>query len=62
MNSVCDILVVVVVATKSPDLFLKFTVTDVIHSGGIVVLQVTLAPGVEPPTLSALTVIVECEN
>ena len=55
MNSVCDILVVVLLATKIPDLFLKFTATDVIHSGGTVVLQVTLTPGVEPPTLSVLT-------
>ena len=32
------------------------------HSGGTVVPQVTLAPGIEPPTLSALTVTVETEN
>ena len=57
MNSVCDVLLVVLVATKNPSPFLKFTVTDVTHSGGIVVLHVTLAPGVEPPTLSARTFI-----
>ena len=62
MNSVCDILVVVLVATKTQDLFLKFTVTDATHSGGIAVFQVTLTPGVEPPTLSVLTVTVDDEN
>ena len=62
MNSVCDVFLVVLVATKNLDSFLMFTVTDVIHSGGSVVLQVTLAPGVEPPTLSAFTVTMEFEN
>ena len=62
MNSVCDIFLVVLVATKNLDPFLMFTVTDVIHSGGSVVLQVTLTLGVEPPTLSVLTVTVESEN
>ena len=37
-------------------LVLSSTVTDATHSGGAVVLQVTLTPGVEPYTLSALTV------
>ena len=41
---------------------LKFTVTDVTHSGGNAVLQVTLTPGVKPPTLSASTVRVEFVN
>ena len=60
MISVCDILVVVLVATKAPTLLvLKFTLTDATHCGGAVVLQVTLAAGVEPFTLSALTVTVE---
>ena len=35
---------------------------DTTHSGGTVVLQVTLAPGVEPSTLSALTVRVWSEK
>ena len=57
MTSVCDVLVVVLVATNFPlVVVLKFTNTDVTHSGGTVVLQVTLAPGVEPLTLSARTV------
>ena len=36
--------------------------TDATHSGGIVVLQVTLAPGVESSSLSALTVTVWIEK
>ena len=61
MNSVCDALVVVLVATTGPDWLpvLKFTLTAVTHSSGTVVLQVTLAAGVGPSTLSAITVIVE---
>ena len=44
-------------ATKFPVFVLwKSTLTDVMHSGGSAVLQVTLTPGVEPLTLSALTV------
>ena len=63
MSSVWDVLVVVYVATKGPRLLvLKLTLTNATHSGGAVVLQVTLAPGVEPLTLSALTVTVESEN
>ena len=57
MISVCDVLVVVLVAANCLlVVVLKSTVTDVTHSGGNVVLQVTLAPGVEPPTLSARAV------
>ena len=63
MTSVCDVLVGVLVATTGPRLLvLNTTLTDVTHSGGAVVLQVTLAAGVEPSTLSALTVTVEDEN
>ena len=64
MTSVCDVLVVVLVATTGPRLLvLKSTLTDVTHSGGIVVLQVTLTAGGENPlTFSALTVTVESEN
>ena len=63
MTSVCDVLVVVELATTGPGLpVLKSTVTDVTHSGGAVVLQVTLAAGVGPSTLSALTVTLESEN
>ena len=59
MNSVCDVLLVVLVATTGPVLLvLKSTLTDVTHSDSIVVLQVTLAAGVGPSTLSALTVTV----
>ena len=43
-------------------LVLNSTVTDATHSGGAVVLQVTLAPGVEPSSLTALTVTVRNEN
>ena len=58
MISVCDVLVVVLLATTGPRLLvLNITLTDVTHPGGTVVFQVTLAPGVEPPTLS-LTVTV----
>ena len=42
-------------------LVLNSTVTDATHSGGTVVLQVTLAPGVEPSSLTALTVTVRSE-
>ena len=63
MISVSDVLVVAYVATKGPRLLvLKLTLTDFTHCGGTVVLQVTLAPGVEPLTLSALTVRVEDKN
>ena len=50
--------VVVFVATAAPKrLVLNSTLTDAAHSGGNVVLQVTLALGDEPPlTLTALTV------
>ena len=40
-------------------LVLNCTLTDVTHSGVTVVLQVTLAAGVGPFTLSAPTVTVE---
>ena len=57
MTSVCDVLVVVLVATTGPLLLiLKSTFTDVTHSSGTVVLQVTLTAGVGASTLSALTV------
>ena len=64
MNSVSDVLLVVLVATTGPLLLvLKSTLTDVTHSGGIVVLQVTLTAGVGRSTLSALTVtLLESEN
>ena len=63
MISVSDLLVVVLDATNTPlDVALKFTVTDVTHSGGTIILQVTLAPGFEPLTLSARTVTVERVN
>ena len=53
-------MVVVLDATNIPlVIFLKFTVTDVTHSGGSVVFQVTLTPGVEPLTLTALAVTVK---
>ena len=59
MTSVCDVLVVVLVATTGPVLIvLNSTLTDATHCGGTVVLQVTLAAGVGPSTLSALTVTV----
>ena len=53
MTSVCDVFVVVLVATGPRLLVLNSTVTDATHSGGTVVFQVTLTPGIEPPTLSA---------
>ena len=57
MNSVCDVLLVVLVVTIGPLLLvLMSTRTDATHSGGAVVLQVTLTAGVEPSTLSALTI------
>ena len=61
MTSVCDVLLVVLVATiKGPELpVLNSTLTDVTHSGGTVMFQVTLVAGVRPSTLSALTVTVE---
>ena len=63
MTAVCDVLVVLLVATTVPRLLvLNSTVTDVTHSGGAVVLQVTLAAGVGPSTLSAPTVTVWSEN
>ena len=59
MISVCDLLVVVLLASTGPRLLvLNSTLTDVTHLGGNVVFQVTLTPGVGPPTLSALTVTV----
>ena len=58
MTSVSDALVVVKDLTTLPLLLvLNSTVTDATHSDGAVVLQVTLAPAVEPSTLSALTLI-----
>ena len=63
MISVCDVLVVVLVTTNTPLVVaLKFTVTDVTQLGGSVVFQVTLAPRVVPPTLSALTARWEDRN
>ena len=63
MISVCDVLVVVLVATTGPLLLvLNSILTDATHSGGTVVLQVTLTAGVGPSTISALTVTVESEN
>ena len=62
MISVCDVLVVVLAATNTLVVVLKFTVTDVTQSGGSVVFQVTLTPGVEPPTLSARTVTLKNKN
>ena len=55
-----DVLVVVYLVTSAPSVLrLNTTLTDVTHSGGNVVLQVTLTPGIEPFTLSALKVTVE---
>ena len=63
MTSVCDVLVVELVAANLPlGVVLKLTPTDVTHSGGSVVFQVTLTPGVEPLTLLALTVRLEDRN
>ena len=59
MTSVSDVLVVVYELTTL--LVLNSTVTDATHSGGTVVLQVTLAPGVGPSSLTALTVTVRSE-
>ena len=60
MNSVCDVLLVVLLATTGPLLVvLNSTVTAATHSSGAVVFQVTLT---EPFTLSALTVTVESVN
>ena len=58
-----SVLVVVLELTTLPLLLvLNSTVTDATHSGGAVVLQVTLAPGVESSSLSALTVTVWSEK
>ena len=64
MTSVWDVLVVVYFTTAGPRLLvLNSTVKDVTHSGGAVVLQVTLTAGVDPcTTLSALTVTAERVN
>ena len=63
MTSVCDVLVVVLAAAKPPvGVVSKFTLTDVTHPVGTVVLQVTLTPGVEPPTLSARAVALKDTN
>ena len=63
MISFCDVLVVVLAATNTPLVVaLKFTLTTVTQSGGSVVFQPTLAPGVVPTTLSARTVTVEDRN
>ena len=57
MISVCDVLVVVLVAIKYPILLsLNFTLTNVTHLGGTVVFQVTLTLGIVPSKLSALAV------
>ena len=54
MTSVCDVLLVVLVATTGPLLLvLNSTLTDATHCGAVV-FQVTLAAGVGPSTLSAL--------
>ena len=55
------VLLLVLVATRVPDLVLNST-TDVTQSGGNALLQVTLAAGIGPLTFSMLTVTVECEN
>ena len=63
MTSVCDVSLVVLVATAGPVLaVLKSTLTDATHWGGAVVFQVTLTAGAGPATLSALTVTVKDEN
>ena len=64
MTAVPDVSLVVWFATTVPEWLqiLKSTLTDATHSGGTVVLQVTLAAGVGPSTLSALTVTVESVN
>ena len=63
MTAVCDIFVVELIASSLPlAVVLKFTDTDVTQSGGNVVFQATLAPGVEPFTLSAHTVRLEDRN
>ena len=63
MTSVCAVLVVVLDPTILPLLLvLNSTVTDATHSGGAVVLQVTLTPGAEPSSLSALAVTVRYEK
>ena len=62
MISVCVLVVVLVAANRPLSVVLKFAVTDVTHSGGSVVFQVTLTPGVEPPTLSARAVTLKDKN
>ena len=62
MVSVCVLVVVLVAANPPVGVVLKFTITDVTHSGGSVVFQVTLTPGVEPPTLSTRTVTLKDKN
>ena len=63
MTSVCDVLLVVLVASTGPLLLvLKSTLTDATHPSGAVVLQVTLAAGVGPSTLSPFTVTVDREK
>ena len=64
MTSVSDILVVLYVDDTFPiSLSLNFTLTSATHSGGSVMFQVTLTPGVEPPppTLSTLLVTLPSE-
>ena len=56
------LLVVKFVSTDPCGLILKFTLTNATHSGGAVVVQVTLTPGVEPFSLSALQVTVWCRK
>ena len=60
MTLVLDVLLAVY--TFVLPLVVNSTVADATHSGGTVVLQVTLAPGVEPSSLSALTVTLYIEN
>ena len=63
MNSVSDILVVLYVDDTFPiSLNLIFTLTSVTHSDGTATFQVTLTPGVEPPTLSTLLVTLPSET
>ena len=62
MSPFCVLIVVLVAANPPLGAVLKFAVTDVTHSGGNVVLQVTLTPGVEPSTLSARAVTLKDKN
>ena len=55
MVLVTTVLVLILVATRVPVLN---STTDVTQSSGNVLLQITLAAGVEPPTFPKLTVTV----